>query len=46
MREKLREEREEQMGVRDCFEVKEREEGRGRVAVRYLNKRWERKTRG
>jgi hypothetical protein len=27
------------MGVTDFFEVKEREEGRGRVMIRYLNKR-------
>jgi hypothetical protein len=27
------------MGVKDCFEVKEREEARGRVTIRFLNKR-------
>jgi hypothetical protein len=27
------------MGVRDCFEMKKREEGRGRVTIRWLNKR-------
>jgi hypothetical protein len=34
------------MGVKDCFEVKEREEGKGRVTIRLFNKRLGRKMKG